>query len=101
MNRLWVVGLVLAAVLAPAYGASGDDEFLAAREAFRTGNYARLTNHAAKRLREVLSTGKAGLESDDFDGAVSAEEQVLRALQACPQVLAPEGGVLFAEVTLE
>ena len=54
MNRLWVVGLVLAAVLAPAYGASGDDEFLAAREAFRTGNYARLTNHAAKLKGHLL-----------------------------------------------
>ena len=54
MNRLWVVGLVLAAVLAPAYGASGDDEFLAAREAFRTGNYARLEKHAAKMKGHLL-----------------------------------------------
>ena len=54
MNRLWVVGLALAAVFTPAYGASGDDEFLAAREAFRTGNYARLTNHAAKLKGHLL-----------------------------------------------
>ncbi len=45
MSRLWVAGLILAA--ATAQGAAPDDEFLAAREAFRTGNAARLDKHAA------------------------------------------------------
>jgi len=55
MNKLWVLGIALAAVFAPAYGAAvGDDEFLAAREAFRTGNYARLEKHAAKMKGHLL-----------------------------------------------
>lgn len=46
MSRLWVVWLVVLA--ASAHGAALDDEFLAAREAFRTGNAARLDKHAAR-----------------------------------------------------
>ncbi len=52
MNKLWVVLLVLTA--GSAHGAAGDDEFLAAREAFRTGNYARLEKHAAKMKGHLL-----------------------------------------------
>jgi len=53
MFRVWVLLLVLAA--GPAHGAAaGDDEFLAAREAFRTGNYARLSNQAAKMKGHLL-----------------------------------------------
>jgi len=46
MSRLWVVWLVVLA--ASAHGAALDDEFLAAREAFRTGNAAGLDKHAAR-----------------------------------------------------
>ena len=52
MNRLWAVLLVLAA--GSAHGAAGDDEFLAAREAFRGGNYARLEKHAARLKGHLL-----------------------------------------------
>ncbi len=52
MNKLWVVLLVLTA--GSAHGAAGDDEFLAARDAFRTGNYARLEKHAAKMKGHLL-----------------------------------------------
>jgi soluble lytic murein transglycosylase len=52
MNRLWVVLLVLAA--GAAHGAAGDDEFLAAREAFRVGNSARLEKHAARLKGHLL-----------------------------------------------
>jgi soluble lytic murein transglycosylase len=46
--------MALAIVFTSAYGAAGDDEFLAAREAFRTGNYARLEKHAAKMKGHLL-----------------------------------------------
>jgi len=52
MSRLWVVGLVLAA--ATAYGAAGDDDFLAAREAFRVGNAAKLQTHAGRLKGHLL-----------------------------------------------
>jgi len=46
--------MVLAAVFTSAYGAAGDDDFLAAREAFRAGNYARLEKHAARLKGHLL-----------------------------------------------
>ena len=52
MNRLWVVLLVL--VAAAAHGAAGDDDFLAAREAFRAGSSARLEKHAARLKGHLL-----------------------------------------------
>ena len=52
MNKLWVLLLVLAA--GSAQGAAGDDEFLAAREAFRGGSYARLEKHAARLKGHLL-----------------------------------------------
>ena len=48
---LWVAGLALAA--ASAHGAVGDDDFLAAREAFRIGNAAKL-EASARRLKGHL-----------------------------------------------
>ena len=52
MSKFWVVLLVLAA--GAAYGAAGDDDFLAAREAFRVGNAARLEKHAARLKGHLL-----------------------------------------------
>jgi soluble lytic murein transglycosylase len=52
MSRLWFVLLVL--VAATAQGAAPDDEFLAAREAYRSGNAARLDRHAARLKGHLL-----------------------------------------------
>ena len=49
---LWVAVLALAA--AAAHGAAGDDDFLAAREAFRVGSAARLEQHAARLKGHLL-----------------------------------------------
>src|SRR5258705_10230050 len=73
MNRWWVVGLVLAGAFASAYGAAGDDEFLAAREAFRTGNSARLEKHAAKMKGQLL------------ESYVSYWQLIMRLEQASPE----------------
>ena len=48
----WLLALLLAAAAAPLH-AQGDDDFMAAREAFRTGNRARL-DALAPRLRDHL-----------------------------------------------
>ena len=56
MSRIWIF-LVLALVSAPALtaerGGNATDEFMAAREAFRSGSYAKLEKHAA-RLKDHL-----------------------------------------------
>jgi soluble lytic murein transglycosylase len=52
MSRLWFALLVL--VVASAHGAAPDDEFLAAREAYRTGNTARLDKQAARLKGHLL-----------------------------------------------
>ncbi len=54
ISRLWVAGLVLAAVSVCAYGAAGDDDFLAAREAFRVGNATKLETHAGRLKGHLL-----------------------------------------------
>src|SRR5512134_731975 len=52
MSRLWAALALLVAVGAQA--AALDDEFLAAREAFRAGNAARLEKHAARLKGHLL-----------------------------------------------
>src|SRR5689334_17680165 len=54
MSRLWVAGLVLVAASVSAHGAAGDDDFLAAREAFRVGNAAKLEAHAGRLKSHLL-----------------------------------------------
>jgi len=53
MKTLWTLLLLLVATAA--HGAAGDDEFLAAREAFRTGNAARLDSLAARLKGHLLA----------------------------------------------
>jgi soluble lytic murein transglycosylase len=52
MSRFWIVVLLSAA--GPALGAAGDDDFLAAREAFRVGSAARLEAQAKKLKGHLL-----------------------------------------------
>ncbi len=52
MRWLWFVGLALAALAAQ--GAAPDDDFLAAREAFRVGNAPRLESYAMRLRGHVL-----------------------------------------------
>jgi len=52
MSRLWVALLVM--VVATAQGAALDDDLLAAREAFRVGDTARLDQHAASLKGHLL-----------------------------------------------
>ena len=52
MNRIWIALLVL--IAATARGAALDDEFLAAREAYRAGAAARLDQHAARLKGHLL-----------------------------------------------
>ena len=52
MSRIWIALFVL--IAATARGAALDDEFLAAREAYRTGSAARLEKHAARLTGHLL-----------------------------------------------
>lgn len=54
MSRIWIALLI--GVAAAAHGAVLDDEFLAAREAFRTGSAARLDKHAARLKGHLLES---------------------------------------------
>jgi len=52
MSTIWIA--LLLGFAAAAQGAALDDEFLAAREAYRAGNAARLEKHAARLTGHLL-----------------------------------------------